>query len=267
MDRKTEKVINKIKISAVVVSFNEAHLLDECISSLCFCDEIVLIDLGSIDDTIFIAKKYNALIYERPRAPFVEINQHWVVDKVKNDWILYIDPDEIVDEELATEIINTIPKLSDEICQIELPWQFYFKNHPLKGTTWGGANSKGVLIHRNRIIVNPISQDKFSHISGYKPFVITRKKNNVIHHYWMQNFRTLLEKHNRYLEVEKKDRFNKGERFSWGKLFITPLSSFYYSFITKKGYKDGMIGIFLSLFWSWYCMKSIWVLRVFQKRV
>jgi hypothetical protein len=68
----------------------------------------------------------------------------------------------------------------------------------------------------------------------------------------MQGYGSLLEKHLRYLKNEGSSRYNNGLRTSLKKIFLEPLTQFRYSYVTCNGYKDGLIGLFLSFFWAWY---------------
>lgn len=245
--------MEKPPISAVVVTCNEESLIRNCLSSLQFCDEIMVIDLESADNSTEIAREMGANVITQPHAPFVEINQHWAKDKVKHDWILYIDPDEVVDKSLAEEISEVLLKTQSDIGIITLPWQFYFKKKLLKGTVWGGDNYKdGILVNRKKVTVRPISQVKAELKTGFKRCRIERKDMNVIHHYWMQDYESLFEKHRRYLQVEMKQNYDAGMRYLFKKQIIESMRAFYFSFLVKKGYQDGFTGLLLSIFWVWY---------------
>jgi hypothetical protein len=73
-----------------------------------------------------------------------------------------------------------------------------------------------------------------------------------IRHYWMDTYQQLFSKHWRYIRREGASLCNNGERFTWKRLAIEPMRAFKESLIDKQGWKDGGIGLFLSLFWSWY---------------
>lgn len=260
--------MKKLPISAVVVSKNEAYILERCLKALQFCQEVILIDLKSTDNCLAIGKKYATKTFVRASAPYVEKQQHWISTKTCFDWILYIDPDEILDKSLAEQLSKIFKNgIEKNICQIFLPWQFYFKKKKLIGTTWGGNNSKGILIHKNRIIIQDKSQKKFKYIEGFTTKNIKRIDSNVIHHYWMINYKTLLEKHNRYIRIEAKDEFEKGLRYSFKTQIFKAYWALKHSLITKQGYKDGMTGIFLSLFYMWYIFMKWNAIRKYENKI
>ncbi len=261
--------MKKIPVSAVVVSCNEGFLLEDCLGALQFCDEIILIDLESEDNSIEIGNKLATKVISRPKAPYVEKQQYWVKDKTKHDWIFFIDADEVVDQTLALEIIELFEQgIDKQVCQILVPWQFYFKGKALKGTYWGGRNGyKNILVNRNRIIIQDRSQFKFKLIEGYKVIRITRKGENVLHHYWMRDYKMLFEKHCRYIRVEAKDKYEDGKRYHFFKQIDHSFRAFVSSFFLKKGYLEGFRGLFLSIFFSGYIFLQYDALRRYQQKI
>ena len=79
----------KLPISAIVVGCNESHLLENCLKSLKFCNELIYIDLESQDNSISKARKYVSQIIERERVPIVEIIHAQIQNITKYKWILF----------------------------------------------------------------------------------------------------------------------------------------------------------------------------------
>lgn len=252
----------------MVVGYNEASLLEACLQSINFCDEIFYTDLGSKDNSIKIAEQYNATIYRRDRAnvPSCEMVQTEVVHYTKHNWVIFIDPDEVVDKDLQKQIINKFNQISSSevIGAVTVPWQFYFKKKKLLGTVWGGSNKKYFLVNKHRFDFLPIIHYGRILKKEFIFYDIVENKNqtNVIHHYWMNSFKVFLQKHMRYLKNEGKDNYNAGARVGIKKVFFTPFKAFKESFINKQGYKDGLTGLFLSSFWAYY--KTHIVLDIFR---
>ncbi len=95
------------KISAVIIARNEEKMIGECLDSLSFCDEIIVIDNNSIDKTVEIAEKYNAKIYHDGSGDF-SILRNLGLKNAQNEWVLYIDADERVDKALLEAIKKAI---------------------------------------------------------------------------------------------------------------------------------------------------------------
>ncbi|EKD86793.1 MAG: lipopolysaccharide biosynthesis glycosyltransferase, partial [uncultured bacterium] len=95
------------KISAVIIAKNEEQMIEECLESLSFCDEIVLIDNNSTDKTVEIAQNHKAVIYKSVSTDFSEL-RNLGLKKAVHDWVFYVDADERVDDGLKKEIIEAI---------------------------------------------------------------------------------------------------------------------------------------------------------------
>lgn len=90
-------------LSVAIVAHNEAENLDRTLASIAWADEIILVDSGSTDDTLDIAKKHNARTFQEPWKGYGgQVNS--ALDKCTNPWILNLDADEVVTPELASEI-------------------------------------------------------------------------------------------------------------------------------------------------------------------
>jgi len=260
--------MDKIPVSAVVVTFNEELFLEKCLKSISFCEEVIVIDLGSTDKSVEIAQKYATKIILHKRVPVVEIIHAKIKEFVKYDWVLITDPDEVTDETLAEQIINLYNnklQQSTKIGAVVVPWQFYFKNQILKGTIWGNINRRIFLVNLNRFIFSKGVHVGRRLVEGYKGYNIKYENKNVVHHYWMSSYKQLIEKHKRYLKQEGQTRYENGARINLRSILKTPYRAFKLCFYTKKGYKDRIIGFFLSIFWVWYSVSAEISLYKFQK--
>jgi hypothetical protein len=246
--------MTKLPISAIVVGLNESHLLAKCLSSLDFVNQLVYVDLGSIDNSLSIAKRFTDEIESHAIVPCAEYIQAKMVPLLKYDWVLYIDPDEYLDPALADFIRNNFHyyEQSNDIASVNVPWQFYFINHRLIGTPWGGENKKPILVNRNRFLFEPKIHVGRRNITGFKSHDVSNSNDLLLHHYWVQGWSSFLGKHLRYLKKEGKVRFDQGRKSSISKILRVSFIEFKYSYFICKGYRDGYLGILLSLFWMFY---------------
>ena len=95
-------------ISVIILTKNEEKNLKKCLESVKWCDEIIIIDDNSTDKTIEIAKKYKVTIYPHPLNNNFSNQRNFGIFKAKNEWILFVDADEIVSDALTYEISNAI---------------------------------------------------------------------------------------------------------------------------------------------------------------
>src|SRR5581483_6728405 len=94
-------------ISAIIIAKNEEEVIQDAIMSVSFCNEVIVIDSGSNDHTVLIAKKNNAKVYKLPFTDFASLRTE-ALSKVQSNWVLYIDSDERVTSKLRDEIKKTI---------------------------------------------------------------------------------------------------------------------------------------------------------------
>lgn len=118
--------MDKVLISALVVAYNEEKYLDACLKQLLLCDELVVVDLGSKDKSLPIASQYATKIIKLPFIDLVESVHCQVIPQLKNNLVLIIDPDEILPDELFSEIKELIRKNND-FNQINVPWRFFLR--------------------------------------------------------------------------------------------------------------------------------------------
>lgn len=93
----------KLPISIVVITRNVEHNIKDCLESVQWADEVVIVDNHSTDKTLEIAKKYTASIYNDTWDMEGSIRNR-AYKRAKNDWVLTLDPDERVSEELRAQI-------------------------------------------------------------------------------------------------------------------------------------------------------------------
>ena len=98
---------NALRVSATVIAFNEEEDLEECLRSLTWCHEIILVDSGSQDRSREIAARYGARIFVRPFEGFSN-QKNFAAEQATGDWILSIDADEAVSLELREEICQRL---------------------------------------------------------------------------------------------------------------------------------------------------------------
>lgn len=256
----------KLPISALVVSRNEGNLLEDCLKSIHFCEEIVVIDLESDDNTMKIAKMYANRIFHIPTVEMVEHLFSDYIPILRNDWVMLIDPDERIDSSLEEDIREFFIKVPSDCGKINVPIQYYYKGSALKGTVWGGNKTGRLLIRKTGCIIGNNVHTAISLKPNFQTYRIKRRINNVDHHFWVQSFSQMIDKHKRYTKKEGKSKYEMGERYTTLKHLKATIIAFFESYWKCKGYKDGFLGLFLSGFYAWYIWASWRSLGLYQKK-
>lgn len=253
----------KLLITAVMVTYNEARYLTTCLGSLSACDEILIFDMGSTDNSVAIANRYATVVRKIERVDYHEKIWKALIQEAKNDWIVFLDPDEVYPHEIFAFIDDIIVN-NNRIGLFSIPWQFYFLGRPLKSTVWGGKNYKSRVFHRERVIISPFPFGGIAIKPGYESYVFPYKDSLSIKHYWVDNLSDLFKKHWRYIKNEGAARYTKNNRFAVKKMIYDTYHGLRKSLIDLNGLHDSWTGIFLSFFYAWYIMMCHLSLLHFQ---
>lgn len=240
----------RLPITAIVVSRNEGGLLERCLPTIRFCDEILVVDLESTDRTVAVAAAHGAVVIHRPVESTVERVRLGVFDCAAHDWVLTTDPDEELPAPLARVVALTLPSLAGDVAVVYAPIRYHFRDRPLSGTTWGGERHRRLLVRRSGVELTGKIYSGVSLRPGAQIIELPFTEETAIVHHWATGWRDLIAKHRRYLAQEPADRAAAGHVTGLGELARTPWRSFHESFISKQGYRDGFTGLGLSIFYA-----------------
>lgn len=263
-----KKEVDKLPITAIVVTYNEQVRLRNCLQSLNFCSQIIAVDLGSKDNSVKIAQECGAETMKHELVPFGEKVLPDVVPKARNNWILRLDPDEVFPASLAQDLAIELKEADENLAMIRLPHHYYFRGKLLKTTRWGKVQFVTRVFHRNRIEWSVNVHSGVTNCKpGYRTIEIPARGDNPVRHYWIDTYKQLFEKHNRYIPHEGESRYAKGERFSWIGSIKETICALKQNLIGYRGLLGGFTGIFLSFFYSWYVARGLLSLRRYEKQI
>jgi len=233
-----------IKISAVVITHNEEHNIVDCLQTLDFVDEIVIVDSGSSDKTVFLAKKYTKKVFTRAWTGYAA-QKNYGISRTKNEWVLSIDADERVSEELKRELIELDLKEEGYL----LPVKNFFLGRWMK---YGGQypdyhlrlfrKSKGKFSYDAKDVHEAVR------IAGAKTVTLTQP----LLHYSYNAVSGYFHKYNSYTYLEASGRFYRKIRPSWYGIFFRPISRFIKWYLFKLGFLDGVRGLIFHAFSAFY---------------
>jgi glycosyltransferase involved in cell wall biosynthesis len=242
----------RLPITAIVITCNESRHLRDCLESLGFCDELLVCDLGSTDDSVAIARRFGARSIARQRVPVAELLWPELFGLAKHDWVLQLDPDEIFAEELIEPLDRIVRNSVNNIAAVSFPKLYYFFGKPLSVSIWGGTRLFKQMYRRDRIdFTGHVHQGiKLRHSTTV--IDLSRYAQFPIRHYWVDSLAQMIEKHRRYIWKEGEDRYARGERFSHRRLASDCVASLKTNLFTTRAITGGWRGLFLTGFHAWY---------------
>lgn len=254
-----------MKISVLVAVLDEEKPLKDCLLSLKRFEDVIVVDLGSNDHSVEIAQSLGFKVVTHPWVSIGEMVLPVMMPQMQNDWIIRVDPDEVLPSVLVDDLMQL--EVDDKCAIINVPYQYYFKRKKLDTTIWGGIRPIPRIINRTRVNVTPEVHRTLHCKPGYETFTLPSRPGNAVLHYWADSYRQLFSKHERYIAMEGKSRYNNGFRFDWISFFLSPLRSFQQSFIKSSGWRGGWHGWFLSAFFAYYQTKSLLSLYFYEKQI
>lgn len=226
-------------ISVTILTRNSAKYLAECLGALVSFNEVVVLDNGSTDETIAIARGFaNVTVHEHPFIGFGPM-KNLAVDRASNDWILSIDSDEVVTPELCREILGL---QLDEARVYEVGRDNHYHGRLINGCGWGNDRLER-LFNRRRVRFNNRKIHEGLDIGeGIKVLPL----NGTLNHYAYDDASQLIQKLQQYSTLWAEE--NKGRRK------VSPLQAFLFAgfaffkyYVLRKGWLYGYEGLLISI--------------------
>lgn len=236
------------KISAVINTYNEEKNIKECITSLSWADEIIIVDMHSTDKTATIARKQGAIVYVHEKKDYVEPARNFALKKATNDWVFVLDADERVPKTLVNKIKTVIE--NNKITHVLIPRKNIILGKWIKHCAeWPNHQTrlfkKSLTVWTDLIHSQPIVSGKEYRLPANEQFAIL--------HFYYSRIDEFLSTINIY-STEHANRLQK-EGVTTTSIFNiikTPIFIFLHRYIRAKGFKDGEIGFIHSVLMSFY---------------
>ncbi len=214
-------------LSAVIIAKDEADRIEAAVRSVAFADEVLVVDSGSVDDTVARAEAAGARVVRTDWPGFVaQKNRAWAL--AKGDWVLSIDADEIVSSELQAAIRATLiaPKANGFVVKRQTRWLghdlahgFAFPDPRVRLARKGSGRWEGTDPHDRLVVAGPVAA-----LEG------------VLHHDPYRSFEEHLRTIDRYTALDAR----KG---SWLDVLVRPSWHFFMGYLLKAGFCDGWPGL------------------------
>jgi glycosyltransferase involved in cell wall biosynthesis len=224
------------KITVLIIAFNEEKNLRDCLESVKWADEIVVIDSFSTDRTIEVSKEYTDKIFGRKWEGFSS-QRKFSLEKASNDWILSLDADERVTDELAASIKRILASNSS-VDGYKIARRNHFLGKWIKGAFWYPDHQMR-FFRKNKARI----EDKLIH-EGFEINGNIEVIEGDIIHYSYQSLEDAINKINKYSTLAAIQKSEKKVRTI--DIVLRPFAAFITDFFSRKGYKDGFYGFLIS---------------------
>jgi glycosyltransferase involved in cell wall biosynthesis len=234
-----------MKISATIITFNEAENIRAACESVNFADEIIVVDSGSTDSTREIAAECGAKVITQDWLGFAAQKQ-LAATSADNEWILSLDADERISEELAAEIIKLKDLPQEKLADgYRIPRKNFYMNRPISGGGWypdwqlrfynrSKAAWKPLLIHES---VQLQDGGRLEHLRGD---ILHYSIRDAAYHHKMIG--------ERYAPLAARQMFEQGRRTTKLKIASAGFTTFLQTYFLKGGFRDGLAGFCIARF-------------------
>ncbi len=245
------------KLTVIVPCRNEETMIRDCLESVKWADEIFVVDSGSTDRTVEIAREYTARVVEHEYVNSAA-QKNWAIPQATHEWVMVIDCDERATAELQDEIRGLLGG-GDPACD---GYWIYRKNtffgKPVNHCGW--ERDKVLrLFRRDRSRY----QDKHVHAEVMVEGTVGVLKGKLEHHTY-RSFDQYLEKFGRYTTWSALDLRRQGKKATFGRIFLRPVFRFIKMYVLRQGFRDGTAGLvlcWLAAFSVFMKYAKLWVMQ------
>lgn len=225
-----------ISLSAVIITQNEAHNIQRCLDSVAFCDDIIIVDSGSTDETVNIAKNLGARVLHQDWLGYGAQKQ-FAVGQANNDWVLCIDADEVVSNDLRKSILQlTLTSQAGGHISYKMPRRNHFLGKPL-------LHGEGYPDYSLRLFNRSQAQWSDDQVhEGVNTQGNVKTLTGDLLHFSGDSIAAYLNKQNRYTELQAHALYDAGKFCGASKCFTSPLIRFIKFYIFRLGFLDGAAG-------------------------
>ncbi|MEP7236393.1 MAG: glycosyltransferase family 2 protein [Ferruginibacter sp.] len=249
-----------MNISVIIICKNGSARLAETLASVQgIGEEIMLYDSGSEDDSIQIAKKFGARIETGTWEGYGR-NRYKASQLAKHNWILMIDTDEVVDQDLKEAILSL--DLTKQNLVYNIRYKNYYGSTEIKFGEWGN-DSHIRMANRNTV---KIDQEIVHEKLFLQPTLVIKTLDGYINHYTVTNSIDYARKAMEYASLSADKYLMQGRQVNFIKIYCSPLFAFIQNYIFKMGFRDGWKGFVCANMTAWYTFMKYTKLKELKKQ-
>jgi glycosyltransferase involved in cell wall biosynthesis len=242
-------------ISACVIAFQEEDRIGDCVRSLQFCDEVLVVDSGSTDCTPAIAAELGAKVLVHAPFPGHRQQKQWAVEQARHDWVLCLDADERVTPVLRERLVG-LAQAGLEGHAYEMPRRNHYLGRAIRrGLYW--PDRKVRLFDRRHARWGGTNPHDRVEVDGGAVVALAEPIEHLSYRDLRHHLRTI----DSFTAIAARELKREGRRASWFDHLVRPPAVFVKSLVVKRGFLDGWRGLLIAALAAWYDWLKYWRLR------
>jgi glycosyltransferase involved in cell wall biosynthesis len=232
------------KVSATVITFNEAANIAAALESLSWVDEIVVVDSESTDQTATIARRFTERVIVRPWPGYIA-QKNFAAEQAAHDWIFSLDADERVTPELAREVRELL-QAEPSVRGFRVPRVTFHLGRWIRSTDWYPDYQLRLYDRRRARWVG-----RHVHESVKVDGAVSTLRGDL-QHFAYRDVSHHLRTMDRYTTLAARQMFEDGRRAGWFDVLVHPRLAFFRNYVLRGGFRDGMPGLIISAMNAYY---------------
>jgi glycosyltransferase involved in cell wall biosynthesis len=254
--------VSRPTVSAIIVCFNEEERIQDCLESVRWCDEVVVVDSFSTDRTPEICRRYTERFIQRPWSGYRE-QKAYAHSQATKEWVLLVDADERVTAELQKEMLEVLTREAGHYDGYSVPRLVYYLGRWWRRGGWY-PDYDVRLFRRDRATWGGSEPHEKIIVDG-----AVRRLRHPLHHYSYRNMEDHLARINRFTSISSQDLNKAGGRWRLSDALLRPPGRFFRSYVLKGGFMEGFAGFYVAVTAAVYVFlkyAKLWELESEEKR-
>jgi glycosyltransferase involved in cell wall biosynthesis len=232
-------------LSVITITLNEERNIEACLESVRWADEIIVLDSGSTDRTVQLARRFTKKVFSVKWKGY-GANRNIGLDRAKCEWVLWLDADERVTPELSEEIQEILRRDDPEIAGYAVARRAYFLGRWIRHCGWYPSRVTRVFRRAKARFTENLVHEELR-VNG----TIVPSRHDLVH-YTDPDLQHYFQKFNLYTSLAARDMHAAGRRFSLVALLVRPPFTFIKMYLLRLGVLDGLQGFVLCVLSSAY---------------
>jgi len=235
------------ELSVIIITYNEQENIRDCLESVKWSDEIVIVDSFSNDKTVEIAREYTSKVFQNKWTNFSQ-QKNLALGKASSEWVLNIDADERATSELKEEILTILNSKFQSFDGYYIPRRNHYLGRWIRHCGWY-PDYKLRLFLRGKGRFNERTVHESVVVEGRKGYL-----KSCLNHYSYKNLSDHLSHIDKFSSLAAEEMFKDGRRARVFDLLFRPITRFIRMYLMNRGYLDGIYGLIVSLMGSFYVL-------------